>query len=62
MMIFVSSLAFVGFLAALPNINRYLNLRAQEGSTDSFFRTFGKGIMYVLSIFTQHGNIIVANT
>ncbi len=56
-MIFVSSLAFIGLLSVLPNVNRYLNPTTQVKNTSSFFNIFGKGTMYVLNIFTLHGNI-----
>ena len=59
-MIFVSTLAFVGFLAFLPLINRFnrnnkgTNTTTQP-NTYSFLTFLGKGTMYVLAIFTQHG-------
>jgi len=50
-MIFLSALVFVVFLAALPILKR-------EASSDyTFFNIFGKGTMYVVAIFTQHGKI-----
>jgi len=59
-MIFVSSLAFVVFLAILPMINRYWN-GEEEGEHHhinySFFNIFGKVTMYVFGIFTQHGTV-----
>ena len=57
-MIFISSLAFVGLLAVLPTINRYLyrgEVNSNNHSPYSFLNIFGKGAMYVFAIFTQHG-------
>ena len=48
-MIFFSTLAFVVFLAVLPVLKR------EASSGYSFLDIFGKGTMYVLAIFTQHG-------
>jgi len=58
-MIYVSTLAFVGLLAFLPLINRYLRINEGINTTTqptySFLNILGKGTMYVLAIFTQHG-------
>ncbi len=58
-MIFISSLAFVGFIAILLVINRYRirdEVNSNHYSSYYFLNVFGKGAMYVFAIFTQHGS------
>ena len=61
-MIFISTFAFVGFLAFLPAMNRYRrnnkkapDVEATNQTTYSYLNILGKGTMYALAIFTQHG-------
>jgi len=60
-MIFVSTLAFVGLLAFLPLGDRYRQINEGTNTTTqptySFLNILGKGTIYVLAIFTQHGII-----
>ncbi len=58
-MIFISILAYVGFLSVLPIFDEYWNRNEvkNQHNTYSFLNVFGKGAMYVIAVFTQHGNV-----
>jgi len=57
-MIFFSSFALVAFIALLPSIYGRWNDQGTEviRRNNSHFQLFGKVVMYVFAIFTQHGN------
>ena len=57
-MIFFSSFALVAFVASLPSIYGLWNGQGTDVTSrnNSSLQLIGKAIMYVVAIFTQHGN------
>lgn len=59
-MIFISTLAFVGFVTVKPYISyQYWNNHDDRTRRYSPARTYGKVSMYVMAVFTNHGKFFV---